>query len=93
MTTTLSISRRSARHALLTILGATLLAACGGGDHDAEEPGAAATAAQRDPGTAPAISIEQTSAHASRASMGGRRVAPICTHAPPECQPNVPPTQ
>jgi hypothetical protein len=82
----------SARHALLAMLSATLLAACGGGDFDAELDAAVATG-QVDPGAAPTVSFEAASAHASRSPMGIGRRAPICMFAPPDCQPNLPPTQ
>jgi hypothetical protein len=69
--------------ALLAVLSATLMTACGGGDHDGEDVSAAAESA----------SFEAASAHASRSQMGGGRLAPICTFATPDCAPKVPPTQ
>jgi hypothetical protein len=75
---------RSVRHALIGALSATLLAACGGGDHDAEQPGASAVST---------VNFEDAPADASRLSMGGGRRVPICTNASPECPPNLPPTQ
>ncbi len=93
MTTTLGTFWRSIRDALLASLSATLLAACGGGGDDAEEPGAAAAISQGDSGAAPSVSFEAASAHAWRAPVVGGRRAPICMNTPPECQPNLPPTQ
>jgi hypothetical protein len=69
--------------ALLAVLSATLMAACGGGDNDGEDVSA----------TAPTVSFEAASAQASRSPMGSGRLAPICTFAIPDCPPKVPPTQ
>jgi hypothetical protein len=82
MTTTQPPFGRSVRHPLIALLGAALLAACGGGNLDAEEQ-AADTAT---------FSVEAVSAHASRVPMNGGRRAPICTGAAPDCPPNLPPT-
>ncbi len=80
--TTTHTAGHSARHALLALLGATLLAACGGGDPDAEESAAVTET----------VSFEAASARASRAPLGSGRRAPICMGAAPDCQPNLPPT-
>jgi hypothetical protein len=84
MTTIPTTFERSVRHALLAMFSAGLLAACGGGDTNTEEPDAAAT---------PSVSFEAASAQSSRAPMGGGRRVPICMDARLECQPNVPPAQ
>jgi hypothetical protein len=84
---------RSARLALLALLSATVLAACGGGDYDADQLDATAATSQDGSAASPAVSLEHASAQASRSPMGGGRRVPICMLTPSDCQPNVPPTQ
>lgn len=69
--------------ALLAVLSAALMTACGGGDHESEGVGVAAESG----------SAKAASGHASRTPMGGGRLAPICTFETPDCPPKVPPTQ
>jgi hypothetical protein len=83
---------RSVRPALLAVLSATLMAACGGGDPDAEVPGAADATGQLDASAARSGGVEAKSTQASRIPMGGRQLAPICTFASPSCPPNAPRT-
>ena len=84
MTITSTTFERYMRSTLLATLSATLLAACGGGDPDVEEPVASAT---------PTLSVERASAQASRKPGGGGDVRPIfyCTHALLTCPPRLPP--
>lgn len=84
---------RSVRPALLAVLSAILMAACGGGDPDAEVLGAADATGQLDASAARSGGVEAASTQASRAPIGGGRLAPLCTFASPSCPPNVPPTQ
>jgi hypothetical protein len=93
MTTTSMTFGNTVRRALVAVLSATLLAACGGGDYNAEELDAAAATSQGDPSATPNVSFEREPAHALRAPTGGGRRVPICLDAPPACQPNLPPTQ
>ena len=92
MTTTLTNFRRSVRGALLAILSAALLAACGGGDN-AEEIDAAAASSLRESGAALTVDVETAPVHRARSPAGGWRRAPICLDTAPTCPPNVPPTQ
>lgn len=84
---------RSVRPALLAVLSAAFMAACGGGDPDTEVRGAADATGQLDASAAPSGGVEATSTPASRTPLGGGRLAPICMLASPSCPPNVPPTQ
>jgi hypothetical protein len=93
MTTTLTNFRRTNRGALLAILSATLLAACGGGDDGAEALDAAAATSLREPGAGRTVDFEAAPLHEARAPGGGWRRVPICLDAPPACPPNVPPMQ
>lgn len=84
MTITSATCERCMRSTLLAILSATLLAACGGGDPDVDEPVASAT---------PTRSVEKASAQASRKPGGGGDGRPIiyCMDALPTCPPTLPP--
>jgi hypothetical protein len=83
MTITSTTFERCMRSALLATLSATLLAACGGGDPDVNEPVASAT---------PTLKVEKASAQASR-KPGGGDVRPIfyCMDALLTCPPTLPP--
>ncbi len=91
MTTTNHITLgRCLRPALLALLSATLLIACGGGgDGDGEEHDATGAT---DSGATPTVNVEREQAHALRSPMGGFRRAPICLDSPQACPPNLPPT-